>query len=104
MSFRCQQCHAAFPNDQSVQYSPHRIVTKLYPPAPPFAGLTVAEEKLVCASCASANAGPEVLGNVPNHIIEAAHQRENERRRLQDRQTSLARLAARKKELQREMN
>jgi hypothetical protein len=51
MSFRCQHCHSAFPNPQSTQYSPKKVVTARYTPTA-FAGPTVAEERELCDGCA----------------------------------------------------
>lgn len=72
MSFRCQKCKVAFPNDLSTQYSPVKTVTKFYA-ATEFTGRQVAEEKELCEHCARMFAEPEAV-NLPSlQLGEIAH-------------------------------
>lgn len=90
MSFRCQHCHSAFPNPQSTQYSPKKVVTARYTPTA-FAGPTVAEERELCDGCAIRVESREFT--TPAHVLEAAQEREYQEKRRRDREASLERRA-----------
>lgn len=90
MSFRCQHCYSAFPNPQSTQYSPKKVVTATYAPTA-FAGPTVAEERELCDGCAIRVEPREY--KTPAHIIEAAEKHEFREQRRRDREAALERRA-----------